>query len=114
MGSILRPGNIRDFTIHGKSASADLSGNQSQHDSKSILADIRYYENVLSNVITLSVGVKETDDLLDKLPIRGGEKVDIVLEDSNGTKLKPTLYVNKVRNVVSDTIENNYFYGSCI
>ena len=63
----------------------------------------------MSNIITLSVGVKETDDVLDKLPIRGGEKVDIVLEDYNGAKLKPTLYVNKVRNVVSDSIENNYF-----
>ena len=105
----LRPGNIRDFTIHGKNGSRDLSANISEHDSKATLADIRYYENVLSNVITLSVGVKETDDVLDKLPIRGGEKVDIVLEDYNGAKLKPTLYVNKVRNVVSDSIENNYF-----
>jgi len=108
MASILRPGNIRDFTIHGKNGSRDLSGNKSEHDSKATLADIRYYENVLSNIITLSVGVKETDDVLDKLPIRGGEKVDIVLEDYNGKKLKPTLYVNKVRNVVSDSIENNY------
>ena len=87
MASILRPGNIRDFTIHGKKGSQDLSGNVSEHDSKSTLADIRYYENVLSNVVTLTVGVKETDDLLDKLPIRGGEKVDIVLEDYNGAKL---------------------------
>ena len=109
MASILRPGNIRDFTIHGKNGSRDLSGNKSKNDSKATLADIRYYENVLSNVITLSVGVKETDDILDKLPIRGGEKVDIVLEDYNGKKLSPTLYVNKVRNVVSDSIENNYF-----
>ena len=53
MASILRPGNIRDFTIHGKKGSQDLSGNVSEHDSKSTLADIRYYENVLSNVVTL-------------------------------------------------------------
>ena len=105
----LRPGNITDFTIHGKNGSEDLSGSKRQHDSTATLADIRYYENVLSNVITLSVGVKETEDILDKLPIRGGEKVDIVLEDANGAKLKPTLYVNKVRNVISDTLENNYF-----
>jgi len=105
----LRPGDIKNFTIHGKNGSRDLSGNKSQHDSKATLADIRYYENVLSNVITLSVGVKETEDILDKLPIRGGEKVDISLEDSNGAKLKPTLYVNKISNVVSDTLENNYF-----
>ena len=113
MASILRPGNIRDFTIHGKKGSSK-SGlvafrTESELHKEATLADIRYYENVLSNVITLSVGVKETDDILDKLPIRGGEKVDIILEDYNGKKLSPTLYVNKVRNVVSDSIENNYF-----
>tara|TARA_Y100001951_G_C11288811_1_gene270699 strand:+ start:562 stop:1824 length:1263 start_codon:yes stop_codon:yes gene_type:complete len=109
MASILRPGNIKEFTINGKNGSADLSGSKSEHNSKSTLADIRYYENVLSNIITLTVGIKETDDLLDKLPIRGGEKVDIILEDYNGRKLKPTLHVNRVRNVVSDSLENNYF-----
>ena len=110
MASTLRPGNIRDFTIHGKNGSdaADFSGNTNKNQSLATLADVRYYENVLSNVITLSVGVKETEDVLDKLPIRGGEKVDIVLEDYNGAKLSPTLYVNKVRNVISDSIENNY------
>ena len=108
MASILRPGNIRDFTIHGKNGSRDLSAKISEHDSKATLADIRYYENVLSNVITLSVGIKETDDLLDKLPIRGGEKAEIDLRDFNNNKLTSTLYVNRVRDVVSDSIENNY------
>ena len=100
----LRPGDIRTFKIGGK----DLSENETQQGSRSTLADIRYYENVLSNIITLSVGVKETDDLLDKLPIRGGEKAEIDLRDSNNNKLTPTLYVNKVRNVISDSIQNNY------
>jgi len=100
----LRPGDIRTFKIGGK----DLSENETQQGSRSTLADIRYYENVLSNIITLSVGVKETDDLLDKLPIRGGEKAEIDLRDSNNNKLTPTLYVNRVRDVISDSIENNY------
>ena len=100
----LRPGDIRTFKIGGK----DLSENETQQGSRSTLADIRYYENVLSNVITLSVGIKETDDLLDKLPIRGGEKAEIDLRDFNNNKLTPTLYVNRVRDVVSDSIENNY------
>ena len=100
----LRPGDIRTFKIGGK----DLSENETQQGSRSTLADIRYYENVLSNVITLSVGIKETDDLLDKLPIRGGEKAEIDLRDSNNNKLTPTLYVNRVRDVISDSIENNY------
>jgi len=105
----LRPGNIRKFKIHGKNGSPDFAGSEAQEDGRVSLADVRYYENVMSNVITLSVGVKETNDFLDELPIRGGEKVDIVLEDTIGNKLTPTLYVNRVRNVVSDTLENNYF-----
>ena len=107
--STLRPGDIRKFKVHGKDNSHDFSGNETQHDSRSTLADIRYYENVLSSAVTLTVGVKETADFLDKLPIRGGEKVDIDLRDSIGGKLTPNLYVNRVRSVVSDTLESNYF-----
>ena len=101
----LRPGDIRKFEISGK----DLSKTASAKNGTATLADIRYYENVLSNVITLSVGVQETENLLDKLPIRAGEKVDIDLRDANNKKLNLTLYVNKIKNVLSDTLENNYF-----
>ena len=103
--SNLRPGNIRNFTIKGE----DLSGNKTQHRNRAALVDLRYYENVLSNVITLSVGVQETDDLLNALPILGGDKVDIKIEDSSGNILRPTLYVNQITNVVSDTTESDYF-----
>ena len=96
--SNLRPGNIRNFTIKGE----DLSGNKTEHRNSAALVDLRYYENVLSNVITLSVGVQETDDLLNALPILGGDKVDIKIEDSSGNILRPTLYVNQISNVVSD------------
>jgi len=101
----LRPGDIRKFEISGK----DLSKTASAKNGTATLADIRYYENVLSNVITLSVGVQETENLLDRLPIRAGEKVDIDLRDANNKKLNLTLYVNKIKNVLSDTLENNYF-----
>ena len=103
--SNLRPGNIRNFTIKGE----DLSGNKTEHRNSAALVDLRYYENVLSNVITLSVGVQETDDLLNALPILGGDKVDIKIEDSSGNILRPTLYVNQITNVVSDTTESDYF-----
>jgi len=103
--SNLRPGNIRNFTIKGE----DLSGNKTQHRNRAALVDLRYYENVLSNVITLSVGVQETDDLLNSLPILGGDKVDIKIEDSSGNVLRPTLYVNKIINVISDTLEADYY-----
>jgi len=55
------------------------------------------------------VGIKETDNLLDSLPIKGGEKCDIILEDSQNGKLNLSLYVNRVRNVIKDPLESNYF-----
>ena len=103
--SNLRPGNIRNFTIKGE----DLSGNKTQHRNRAALVDLRYYENVLSNVITLSVGVQETDNLLNSLPISGGDEVKIKIEDVSGNVLSPTLYVNKITNVISDSLESDYF-----
>ena len=103
--SNLRPGNIRNFTIKGE----DLSGNKTEHRNSAALVDLRYYENVLSNVITLSVGVQETDNLLNSLPISGGDEVKIKIEDVSGNVLSPTLYVNKITNVISDSLESDYF-----
>jgi len=100
-----RPGNIRQFTISGK----DVTGFDNNNNSRTALVDIRYYENVLSPAINLSVGVKETDDLLDALPIKGGEECKIKIEDAAGKSLNPTLYVNKVSNVIADSLESNYF-----
>ena len=52
--SNLRPGNIRDFSINGENLLLPRY--------KVALVDLRYYENVLSNIITFSVGVQETDN----------------------------------------------------
>ena len=99
--SNLRPGNIRDFSINGENLLLPRY--------KVALVDLRYYENVLSNIITFSVGVQETDNLLNGLPISGGDEVKIKIEDVSGNVLSPTLYVNKIINVVSDALESDYF-----
>ena len=98
--SNLRPGDIKSFIINGTNLLSPPVV---------ALIDLRYYENVLSNVITFSVGVQDTDNYLNKLPIKGGDKVDIKIEDSSGRIIKSTFNINKIRNVVSDTLESDYF-----
>ena len=74
-----------------------------------MVPEFSYYESVLSNVITASMVVSETGfeakknetiasrGLLDGLPVRGGERVDIELTDFNDNTLKFSqgLYVNR-------------------
>ena len=100
-----RPGNIRQFKISGQ----DVTGFDNNNNSRTSLADLRYYENILSPSITFKVGVEETDNLLDSLPIKGGEKCDISIEDSQNNRLSLSLYVNRIRNVVKDPLQCNYF-----
>jgi len=50
--------------------------------------------------------------VLDELPIRGGERTDIIVEDNNGNKLQFTsdgLYVNRVKNGDPGTSKEVYF-----
>jgi len=112
-------GNIEKFLITNfkTKASIDISAG---------ITDLRYYENILSNTITLSVvftdtgykqdsNDKESISVLDGLPLRGGEEVDIVIEDAkdNPTKLKLKLYVNRVKNVNSKTNTETYIIDFC-
>ena len=63
--------------------------------------DFYYYESVLSNHVTTTLTMMETGfemdksgkpkaskGLIDSLPIRGGERVDIIMEDNYGNELK--------------------------
>ena len=117
-----RAGNISKFTVH-----------QSGEGSKRVNIDLgpacvefKYYESILSNSISASAVIVEsglTDtalgsmSVLDGLPIRGGEQVDLVIEDnqaeSNSLHFSPKtgseLYVNRIRNVEPGTQKNIYF-----
>ena len=85
-------GDIRQFDIF-----------QSKDGGKSIdasggVVDIKYYEDILSNSVSLSAVIVETgesDDkklgnvgILDGLPIRGGEPSHIVIADHDKNVLK--------------------------
>jgi len=88
------------------------------------VVDFRYYENVLANNVTASATIVETgyqaDDkggaagkqsTVDGLPIRGGERTDITIEDAYGNELtlEEGLYVNRLRDVDPGTSQDVYF-----
>ena len=88
------------------------------------VVDFRYYENVLSNSVTATATLVETgyqaDDkgdaggnqsTVDGLPIRGGERTDITIEDAYGHELtfEEGLYVNRLRDVDPGTSKDVYF-----
>ena len=88
------------------------------------VVDFRYYENVLANNVTASATVVETgyqedsggdaagkQSTVDGLPIRGGERTDITIEDAYGNELtlEEGLYVNRLRDVDPGTSKDVYF-----
>ena len=110
-------GNIAKFAISSnfEDNAIDLSAG---------VVDYRYYESVLSNAVTATATVvetgfkgdeqgntKTTQGTIDSLPIRGGERTDIIIEDTYGNELKldDGLYVNRVRDVDPGTQTDLYF-----
>ena len=81
------------------------------------LIQLKYHESILSNHITASMVIGETGNTVDKgkyqtnlvdgLPVRGGEPVRIKCKDPKGNTLKfvddTALYVNTVRDAINET-----------
>ena len=109
-----REGNITEFVI------SQAKDNGESIDISEILVDIKYYEDVLSNTISLNVIIEEVGGsntignrgILDGLPVRGGEPCDIVIEDHDGNVLKfkeeSKLYVNRVHAGLPGTQKDIY------
>lgn len=109
-------GNINKLTISSNTGGGTI-------DISSLVPEFNYYESVLSNVVTASMVVTETGfeadgkksvaavGLLDGLPIRGGERVDISISDARGGTLSfgQGLYVNRARNAIPGTQKETYF-----
>lgn len=122
--SSTRTGNVSLFQIFSTkgNGSVDISAGA---------VDIRYYESVLSNSISLTATVVETGlsltdnentldkGLIDTLPIRGGEQVLLEFEDNQASKNKLTFkddssfYVNRVRDIDPGTQQDVYFLDLC-
>ena len=93
-------GNINNFAIgpHSTNDAFDIG---------SLCVDFRYYENVLSNNVSATATIVDTGSMkkkggiIDGLPIRGGERTDIILSDNLENELKFELYVNSFRSLLT-------------
>ena len=104
--SLTQPGNITSFQINSNTGggSVDLSAG---------VVDYRYYESVLSNNVSATAMIVETGNsdvggVLDGLPVRGGERTQIKIEDNQGGELNVPLYVNRARDAVPGTQQDLY------
>lgn len=114
-----RAGNIGAFILQ----SAD--GSKSVDISPGIV-ELSYYENILSNSVSMTTTVVDTGftdsdvgnkGIVDGLPIRGGERAYILLEDNHPepnklefkTNNNNSLYVNRVRDIDPGTQQDLYF-----
>jgi len=111
------PGNITQFELF-------QANGENSIDISDSAVEIKYFENLLSNTKTLSIVVVETGNteggeankkgVLDGLPVRGGEKALLVMEDMQPKKNKLEFkdenawYVNRVRNASPDTQKDVY------
>ena len=111
------PGNITQFELF-------QANGESSIDISDSAVEIKYFENLLSNTKTLSIVVVETGNteggeankkgVLDGLPVRGGEKALLVMEDMQPNKNKLEFkddnawYVNRVRDASPDTQKDIY------
>ena len=116
-------GNVEKFKLSS-------NANSNARDLSPGVVDFRYYESILSNAITATATVVETgfteqggqtgtqQGTIDWLPIRGGERTDILIEDAQDppnqinfdtNDIIDGLYVNRVRNVNPGTQKDTYF-----
>ena len=103
-------------------------------DISPLVTEFKYYENIQSPSLTISLIVVEAGDtrrigsdsktptdVLDGLPIRGGERVEIKFEDGQGPnpnklvfeKETNSFYVNRVQILEADTQKKVYVLDLC-
>jgi hypothetical protein len=113
-----RAGNIGAFILQSADGSKSV-------DISTGIVELNYYENILSNSVSMSTTVVDTgftdssvgnNGIVDGLPIRGGERAFILLEDNQPTPNKlefktqneNSLYVNRVRDIDPGTQQDLY------
>jgi hypothetical protein len=97
-------------------------------DIASLVQELSYYENILSNSLTLSVIIADTGGLelskkemigiLDGIPIRGGERVSVQFSDSQDTPNTlsfgtHSFYINRIKNVSPGTSKDVFVLELC-
>ena len=105
------PGNIKKFSISSNGG----GGGGGSVDMSAGVVEYCYYESVLTNTISATATIIETGagekGVLDSLPIRGGEKAEIEVEDAqqNKIQLNVDFHVNRVRDADPGTQQDLYF-----
>jgi hypothetical protein len=103
-------------------------------DIRALVTELKLYEDILSPTLTMSLivveagevgvinsdGGKRPSDVLDGLPIRGGEKVEIQISDNQGNlpnkqdfKGDTSFYINRVQVLEADTQKKVYILDLC-
>ena len=113
--SDIQPGSVDRFQITGNTSSANSK------DMSPGITDFRYYESIFSNSISATAVIAETGfesdgsntgtsaGTIDSLPIRGGERTDIEIKDSENRILNLEMYVNRVRNADPGSQQDIYW-----
>lgn len=117
----VNPSDINSFVIF------PTDGGQ-EYDITPLIQELKYYENILSNSLTMSVIVVDSGSLerfkdemigiLDGLPIRGGERVAIKFSDSQDKKNTlsfdlNSLYINRIKNISPGTSKDVFVLDLC-
>jgi len=115
--------DIRNFTIFPTDGGNEV-------DIAALIQELSYYENILSNSLTLSVIVADSgaleldqkkDDMigiLDGIPIRGGERVAIQFSDSQDNQntlsfSTHSFYINRIKNISPGTSKDVFMLELC-
>ena len=114
-------GDIKSLTIFSsKDPSRDV-------DLRAGTVEFNYYENIMSPTITADIGISETNqsiedegelaNIIEGLPIRGGEQLTGIIKDKYEVELKlvsdSSLYVNKISGQVEDTNKTMFALHLC-
>jgi len=105
------PGKIKNIQIF-----SNTNSNKSVFLTDLIIDKFTYYESLFQDVIHASVTYIDGGTAINKkgkfttavagLPITGSEKVNLLFEDPNGEKIKVTLYVNNVTEIIADSTKS--------
>jgi hypothetical protein len=113
--------DIKTFTIFPTNGGEEV-------DIAQLIQELSYYENILSNSLTLSVIIadsgglefikKDMISILDGIPIRGGERVAIEFSDSQDKKNTLTFdlngfYINRIKNINPGTSKDVFMLELC-
>jgi hypothetical protein len=115
----VQPASITKFEITNTKSGKSVNATQ-------LIAQFSYFESIVKPAVTLNIIVVESGNsvdkngksvsLLDGLPLRGGEKVEIEFTDKNNPPNKislSNLYINGIGNIIQDGQKTLYNLHIC-